>query len=401
MLPADLPAEFDSAWRARFRRALRRWYLAHGRELPWRATRDPYAIWVSEIMLQQTTVAAVQPYFDRFLAAFPTVQALAEADEQDVLRLWEGLGYYSRARNLHRAATILTTRYAGEFPREPEQIAELPGIGRYTAGAIASFAFDRPAPIVEANTLRLYCRLMGFSGNPRSAAGQKLLWAFAEMLLPRTKAGDFNQALMELGATVCRIADPGCDNCPVRSCCRAAAEGTQLAIPVPPPRPKITAVTEVAIAVHQAGRWLLRLRRADERWSGMWDFPRFPVEDSVAEQLLKALPPVSRASPKPHQQSLLFADSGAGSTSADELRGRLQKQLTELCGVTAELSGVLGEFQHSVTRYRIRLICLQADGTSALSPPEGETMQWYSANELPDLPLSTSGRRMAKMLAPQ
>src|SRR5437016_2075319 len=168
-----------------FRRALGAWYRRHARPLPWRATRDPYRIWISEIMLQQTTVAAVVPYFERFLKRFPTLGSLAAAREQAVLRLWEGLGYYSRARNIHKAARVVANELDGVFPDDVEALQKLPGIGRYTAGAIASFAFDRPAPIVEANTLRLYSRLIGLRDDPRSAAGQKQLWDFAGRIVPR------------------------------------------------------------------------------------------------------------------------------------------------------------------------------------------------------------------------
>ncbi|RPI90021.1 MAG: A/G-specific adenine glycosylase, partial [Planctomycetaceae bacterium] len=184
-------------------------------------------------MLQQTTVVAVVPYFQRFLARFPTVADLATADQHDVLQLWEGLGYYSRARNLHRAAQALVERHAGVFPRDAEQLQSLPGIGRYTAGAIASFAFDLPAPIVEANTLRLYCRLLGYEDDPRSATGQRLLWSFAEQVLPPKNPGEINQALMELGATVCTPVAPGCEECPLAELCVARARGLQVKIPRP------------------------------------------------------------------------------------------------------------------------------------------------------------------------
>ena len=162
----------DSAEYSSFRRKLVRWYADRARDLPWRRTNDPYHIWISEIMLQQTTVAAVVPYFERFLAQFPSVADLAAADENDVLRLWEGLGYYSRARNLHKAANVIVNQLDGVFPTDLEMLRSLPGIGRYTAGAIASFAYDQRAPIVEANTLRLYCRLIGYEGDPRSTDGQ-------------------------------------------------------------------------------------------------------------------------------------------------------------------------------------------------------------------------------------
>ncbi len=184
-------------------------------------------------MLQQTTVAAVVPYFERFLSRFPTVAQLAAAPEEEVLRLWEGLGYYSRARNIHRTARRLIEEFGGQFPREVDVLMTLPGIGRYTAGAIASFAFDQPAPIVEANTLRLYCRLMGYDEDPRATEGQRLLWSLAGQLVPQRSPGRFNQALMELGATLCRPADPDCQVCPLQSWCVATRQGTQGEIPRP------------------------------------------------------------------------------------------------------------------------------------------------------------------------
>lgn len=218
-------------------------------------------------MLQQTTVVAVVPYFERFLARFPTVRDLAESNESDVLRLWEGLGYYSRARNLRKAAEVVVREYGGEFPADVETLQKLPGIGRYTAGAIASFAFNLCAPIVEANTLRLDCRLLGFDGDPRSKAGQQVLWSFAEAVLPKTQPGRFNQALMELGATVCSPKNPNCEQCPVQAHCRAFADGTQASIPQPATRPAITEVVEASIAVHQRGKYLLRRCPTGERLS--------------------------------------------------------------------------------------------------------------------------------------
>src|SRR5262245_9653010 len=179
------PWLLDPLGRHRFAQRLRAWFRRHARDLPWRRTRDPYAIWVSEIMLQQTQVATVVPYFERFLRRFPTIQALAEADEQDVLRLWEGLGYYRRARQLHRAARQVVEEHDARFPRDREAVGRLPGIGRYTAAAILSIAFDARAAILEANTLRLWSRLSAYRGNPRSGAGQRFLWAVAERALPR------------------------------------------------------------------------------------------------------------------------------------------------------------------------------------------------------------------------
>ena len=274
---SDQLSEITASWLRRFRTNLKRWHTQHGRDLPWRNCRDAYKVWISEIMLQQTTVVAVKPYFERFLQRFPDVAALAAADEEDVLRLWEGLGYYSRARNLHRAARAIVER-GGMFPSTVEELLQLPGIGRYTAGAIVSFAFDRPAPILEANTLRLYSRLLGYRDDPRSTVGQRLLWSFAEQLVPTKAAGEFNQALTDLGATVCTPTDPRCDDCPVAACCRALAEQAQADIPQAARRPEITALHEACIAIESNGCFLLIRRPEGARWAGLWDFVRFPWE---------------------------------------------------------------------------------------------------------------------------
>src|SRR3954469_3882474 len=199
----------------RLRRRLLSWFDRHRRDLPWRRDRDPYRIWVSEVMLQQTTVAAVVPYFERFLRAFPTLADLAAADEQAVLRLWEGLGYYRRARDLHRPAGALRARAAGRFPDDPEALRGLPGLGRYTLNAVLSQAFDRRLPILEANSQRVLSRLFGRAEDPRQGPARRRLWQAAAELLPARRVGAFNQALMELGALVCTPAAPRCPDCPL------------------------------------------------------------------------------------------------------------------------------------------------------------------------------------------
>ena len=199
--------------------------------------------------------------FRSFLKRFPTVKDLAQAEESEVLKLWEGLGYYSRARNIHKAAGIVTDQFDGVFPSTVAELQQLPGIGRYTAGAIVSFAFDERAPIVEANTLRLYARLLGYDCDPRSKEGQRLLWEFAEAVLPQSQPGRFNQALMELGASVCSPKSPQCETCPVSGFCRAFRDQTQSTIPRLAKRAEITAVTEASIAVHKKDTYLLRRRK--------------------------------------------------------------------------------------------------------------------------------------------
>ena len=217
------------------RAALLAWYRAERRDLPWRRTRDPYAIWVSETMLQQTRVEAVIPYYERFLARFPTVGALATADLDDVLSAWAGLGYYSRARNLKRAAEQVVADHAGCLPAAPDALRELPGIGRYTAGAIASIAFDRPAPIVDGNVARVLARLHGLREPIEQSAVRARLWAEAERLADGPAPGDLNQALMELGARICVPGTPRCDACPVSPFCDARRAGDAASLPVRAP----------------------------------------------------------------------------------------------------------------------------------------------------------------------
>jgi A/G-specific adenine glycosylase len=247
----------DPEWVAQVRERLAAWYAQARRDLPWRADRDPYRILVSETMLVQTTVAAVVPYFERFLGRFPSVAALAEADEAEVLKMWEGLGYYRRARQLHAAARAIVREHGGAFPDDPEAIRALPGVGRYIAGAVLSFAFDRPAPIIEANTQRVLARWLAWREDLKSAASQARLWQAAERLVPPQGAGTFNQAFMELGALVCTPRAPMCLVCPVASECRARALGLQDDLPVTTPRPPSLAVAESCAVVVRRGRILI------------------------------------------------------------------------------------------------------------------------------------------------
>ncbi len=251
-----------------FRRSLLRWYRTHGRDLPWRRTRDPYAILVSEFMLQQTQVATVLPYYARWLARFPDFSSLAAALESDVLHAWQGLGYYARARNLQATARLIVQEHAGQFPEEP---VDLPGVGRYTANAVRTFAFDHSVPVVEANIARLLARLTNLQLSIDSNAGRAHLWQSATELLPKRHAGEFNSALMDLGASVCVPRQPRCGACPVRTFCLATE-------PALLPRKKARAATQKMTEDHawttKAGRVLLE--QAEERWRGMWILPRLP-----------------------------------------------------------------------------------------------------------------------------
>jgi len=249
------------------------WYRRHRRDLPWRASKDPYRVWVSEVMLQQTQVERVREFFTRFMDRFPDVSALAGAPEQEVLAHWEGLGYYRRARQLHAAAQRVVAEHGGEFPRSAAGLRGLPGIGRYTAGAIASIAFGEPEPIVEANSRRVIARLVGHD-QPVGGAGDEPLWQIAATLLPRRSPGPFNQALMDLGATVCTVTRPRCDRCPLAAGCVARATGRVEEIPVLP-RPRATKqIRETAIVLRRGDSVVVERRGPGEWWEGLWDFPR-------------------------------------------------------------------------------------------------------------------------------
>jgi A/G-specific adenine glycosylase len=253
---------------AAFRSAVQHWYLKNGRDLPWRRTRDPYAILVSEFMLQQTQVAAVVPYYHRWLQRFPTFASLALAGESDVLHAWEGLGYYNRARSLHAAAKAVVRDHGGILPNDPDTIRALPGIGRYTANAVVTFAFDAAVPIVEANTGRLLSRLTNMREPIDTIGGREALWRAARALVPQKHAGTYNSALTDLGALICgRV--PKCNICPVRRSCRAPDPQN-----LPRKRARATRVTltENHSFIYADQRVLLE--RANDRWRGMWILPR-------------------------------------------------------------------------------------------------------------------------------
>lgn len=374
----------EAADKRRFRGAVLKWYDQHGRKLPWRESAEPYRIWLSEVMLQQTTVAAVVPYFERFTARFPDVQSLAEADVDEVLRLWEGLGYYSRARNLHRASQAVVNEHAGQFPSEVEALQTLPGIGRYTAGAISSFAFDRPAAIVEANTERLYARLLALRDDVRASASQKLLWQFAEELVPEKRAGDFNQALMDIGSKLCRPVDPDCQSCPLQKYCGAFRDGLQKEVPVRKPAVAITAITELAVVLMDRDRFLLRRRTESERWAGMWDFVRFEISAEESS----ALPLVQKRG----RSKSLFSPEGL------ELPEFAVQKTQSQIGLRPGSIVASTEFSYSVTRYKVQLIIFACSARRARGKSI-DGVQWFSLQELPELPLSMTGRRIADWLA--
>jgi A/G-specific adenine glycosylase len=253
------------------------WYGKAGRDLPWRRTRDPYSVWLSEIMLQQTGVVAVIPYYERFLGRFSDVAVLAAAPVEEVVELWAGLGYYSRARNLHAAARQVVEIHGGHFPQSLEELTALPGIGRSTAGAILAIAFDIPAPILDGNVRRVLCRLFAWQDDPRSSAAEKQLWNWAEDLTPVERPHHYAQAIMDLGATLCTPRSPACERCPLESLCRARALGLEEELPRRRVKPAVPIRIQVALLLEQEGRFLVRRRPLSGMLGGLWEFPAAAV----------------------------------------------------------------------------------------------------------------------------
>ncbi|MBV6402237.1 MAG: Adenine DNA glycosylase [Anaerolineales bacterium] len=276
-----------------FSNRLLNWYSKHKRAFPWRGHRDPYAVWISEIMLQQTRVETVIPYFKKWMKLFPTVRALAKASEREVLNAWEGLGYYSRARNFHKAAKIVVNEYSGKLPRDVDELRKLPGIGRYTAGALASILFGMDEPALDGNLKRVYARLFDVKKPVNSTEGEKLLWKIAYENLPNGKAADFNQALMDLGATVCVPKNPRCEVCPLARDCKAKARGVQRLRPVKAAKKHVPHyVHAAAVVVERIDNSLYALlaqRPAKGLLAGMWEFPNARVEGDPAGEVESAL----------------------------------------------------------------------------------------------------------------
>ncbi len=346
------------------RRRLLEWYRAAARPLPWRGVPGPYEVLVSEFMCQQTQVATVVPYYERWMKRFPTLAALAEASEDDVLHAWQGLGYYSRARSLLRIARTVVAECGGALPESADQLRRLPGIGPYTAGAISSIAFGRREPVVDGNVIRVLCRFYAWDGNPRSTELQRRIWSAASELVCPTAPGDFNSALMELGATVCTPTGARCGVCPLAGDCRALAEGVVDRLPRPAPRPLVTDVAMAAAVVRRdPGVLVIQLPLDAERWAGMWQFPTVEIE------------------------------SGESAEAAAARAAR------EWAGCVARIERPLMVVRHSVTRYRIRLEAFEAGWSGMTGAGVGSAdVRWVLPATLGELALPAAHRRIARAL---
>jgi A/G-specific adenine glycosylase len=273
----------------KFAELILEWYVRHARRLPWRDHPDPYAVWVSEIMLQQTQVATVIPYFAKWMKQFPDISTLAKSNEQEILAAWEGLGYYARARNLHKAGKVVSAQYGGVVPSTAEELMKLPGVGRYTAAAIASMAFGRDEVTLDGNIKRILARVFNISTPANTSSGEKILWELAATHLPKGRAGDYNQALMDIGATICLPRNPLCSKCPINKLCSAQREGSQDELPVIRKKTKIPTKIKTAAVILRKGKVLLVLRPSKGLLGGMWEFPAAEVDTEPLPGLISAI----------------------------------------------------------------------------------------------------------------
>ncbi len=342
-----------------FTTSLLKWYNANKRDLPWRHTKDPYHIWVSEMMLQQTTVAAVIPYFQRWFAVFPTVNDLAEADEQKVLKAWQGLGYYSRARNLHKAARIVVDSFDGVLPKDPKQVRALPGFGPYATAAVLSIAYDVPLALVDANVRRVMMRVLAIEGVATPAYDQTILDVL-QKILPKQNTGDFNQAMMELGATVCRSKEPICGMCPLKKMCKAYDLGVQELIPQTLKR-TITSLEAVIAIIQRKDQYFIQQRKAKGLLANLWEFPGGKIEKG--ETPLKAL----------------------------------QREVREELGVGVQNAKHLFNVTHAYTQFKVNLhvFSVDVDGELAVSPKA----LWVKAKDFQKYPMPSGSAKICERLA--
>jgi A/G-specific adenine glycosylase len=336
---------------------LLRWFEKNGRDLPWRKTQDPYAIWVSEIMLQQTRVATVIPYYQEFLKLFPTVRHLAKANLLEVLKTWEGLGYYSRARNLHRASKIVLKEFNGKVPDNLRDLLSLPGVGRYTAGAILSIAYNKEAPILDGNVKRVLSRLFAVSDNQRIGESEGLLWQISESLIPKGRTDSFNQALMDLGSMICMPRKPLCSRCPLHPICKGYLSGRPESYPPRAIKRKIPHMTAVSAVIHNDGKVLLNRRPPKGLLGGLWEFPNWNIKDKRRLGL--------------------------------RLRNHIKKEM----GMNVKVEEPIGSLQQTFSHFKLTLHVFQCKALD-----RGGKGKWVPIQKLHLFPMSRIHRRIAEKM---
>ncbi len=348
------------------------WWDEGHADWPWRTNRDPYAIWIAEVMLQQTQISTVIPYYERWLAQFPTVKALAAAPLDAVLKAWEGLGYYSRARNLHAAAQRVVAEMDGRLPQTAADLQQLPGIGPYTAGAIASIAFDEPAPILDGNVIRVLSRLVDLPDDVTRSATRQALWALAAAIVPGERPGDFNEALMELGQQICLPANPRCLICPLTAICDARQRGTQHERPVRPPRRRTPHYDVVAAIIWASyppdanGRFLIAQRPLDGMLGGLWEFPGGKVEPGELHAAAVA------------------------------------REIAEEMAIEVEAGDAVAEVDHAYTHFRITLHAYHARHLSGEPQDIGVAAHvWVTLADLDDYAFAVTDRKIIARLREQ
>ncbi len=340
------------------------WFEQHKAGLPWRRTHDPYAIWLSEIMLQQTQVATVIPYYERFLARFPTVGTLAAAPLDDVLKLWEGLGYYSRARNLHRAAQVIVNEFGGNFPATVNDLLRLPGIGRYTAGAIASLAFGRDVPVLDGNVIRILTRVFDITGDVTQATTKNALWDLAERIVPAGRAGPWNEGLMELGRRICTPSSPDCAACPIAQHCTAYHLNVQDQRPVRQPRAKTPHYDVTAAVTRRAdGRILIAQRPIEGMLGGLWEFP------------------------------------GGKREPGESLPDCLRREIREELGIDVAVGQQIGTVRHAYSHFRITLYAFECRHLGGEPQPIAcADWAWVTLGELDTFAFPVTDQKIIAML---
>jgi A/G-specific adenine glycosylase len=338
---------------------LLQWYEKNGRDLPWRKTRDPYAIWISEIMLQQTQVATVIPYYRRFLKSFPTVHHLAKSDLSKVLKIWEGLGYYSRARNLHRASKIILNHFKGKIPETLRDLLGLPGIGKYTAGAILSIAYNKEAPILDGNVKRVLSRLFAVSRNLVGGKTEGLLWKISESLIPKGRPSSFNQAIMDLGAMICTPKDPQCHRCPLHRHCRAKASENPERYPPRVVKKRIPRIEAISGVILRNGKVLLNQRPPKGLLGGLWEFPNWRSEEKRRLRL----------------------------------RLRLRNYIKKEMGMKVEVKESIGTYKQTFTHFKLTLHVFNCEAIDGRGKGK-----WVPIKNLNQFAMSRIHRRIAQMI---